>query len=132
MGYKESLEAAGAKVLAFNEFGSYQGDWYAKVDYNGQKGWIHSYYGSCSGCDAFQAEFDYSEHDHGEEYCSPIYDGFKDGCQECEVVKNKLSDFGKSYLSDIQPFENVLKKASENVDWDMDADEMVKWLKENQ
>jgi len=31
--YKESLEAAGAEVLAFESFGSYQGDWVALVWY---------------------------------------------------------------------------------------------------
>lgn len=29
------LEIAGAEVLAYETFGSYQGDWLAKVNYNG-------------------------------------------------------------------------------------------------
>jgi len=59
MGYFEALEAAGAQVLASQTFGSYQGDWFAKVNYNGSTAWVHGCYGSCSGCDAFCAEFDF-------------------------------------------------------------------------
>ena len=60
MSYQEALEAAGATVHAFEFFGSYQGDWWAKVTYNGETGWVHGSYGSCSGCDAFEAEFGFS------------------------------------------------------------------------
>ena len=35
MGYMASLEMAGAKVLSFKEFGSYQGTWLAIVEFNG-------------------------------------------------------------------------------------------------
>lgn len=38
MSYKKCLEIAGAKVIAYEEFGSYQGDWIAVVEYKGVKG----------------------------------------------------------------------------------------------
>ena len=50
MSYCQALEAAGAKILQFKSFGSYQGDWWAKVEYNGEIGWVAGSYGSCSGC----------------------------------------------------------------------------------
>lgn len=56
--YEETLELAGATVHIFQEFGSYQGDWWARVTYNGVTGWVTGSYGSCSGCDAFHGEFD--------------------------------------------------------------------------
>jgi hypothetical protein len=59
MGYKETMQAAGAKVIAYKTFGDYQGTWLAKVEWNGQIGWVEGFYGSCSGCDAFEAEFGY-------------------------------------------------------------------------
>jgi len=46
MSYQIALEAAGAKILAFKEFGSYQGDWWAKVTYKNEMGWIKGCYGS--------------------------------------------------------------------------------------
>ena len=42
MSYQDSLVAAGARVIAFQEFGDWQGS-----------------YGSCDVCDAFQSEFDW-------------------------------------------------------------------------
>jgi hypothetical protein len=60
-GYELALIAAGATVHDFERFGSYQGDWLARVTLpDGRTGWIKDYYGSCSGCDAFEAEFSWS------------------------------------------------------------------------
>lgn len=58
MGYTEALEATGAKVKEYKEFGSYQGTWIAIIE-DGR--FIEGSYGSCSGCDSFQAEFGYSD-----------------------------------------------------------------------
>lgn len=33
MSYENALKAAGAEILEFGQFGSYQGDWWAKVRY---------------------------------------------------------------------------------------------------
>ena len=40
MSYKNALKAAGAKVIEFKYFGSYQGDWVALVEYKGERGWV--------------------------------------------------------------------------------------------
>jgi hypothetical protein len=63
--YQAALEAAGAEVEEFKEFGSYQGDWWARVSFGGRRGWVTGSYSSYSGCDAFEAEFGYgTSHDH--------------------------------------------------------------------
>lgn len=108
MGYSEALEAAGCKVIDFQEFGSYQGTWLAYVKYNGEKGIVEGSYGSCSGCDAFQAEFGYgdapTEHD-GKYYKSEYYwdDDDEITKEEYDKLKSeeekKLKDFGLSYLT---------------------------------
>ncbi|MED4787541.1 hypothetical protein P9429_11665 [Bacillus atrophaeus] len=108
MGYREALESAGAEVLLYEEFGSYQGDWLAKVRYEGQIGWVHDYFGSCSGCDAFEAEF-----------------GWEDPSEE------DLADFGKRYLSYMYTQDEIEARASENLDWDLTAEIMVNFVKEN-
>lgn len=130
-GYKDALEAAGATILADESFGSYQGDWWAKVRYNGSTFWVHVCYGSCSECDAFESEFGNHRgacEDH--EYYSP---GFH--CMACENAqksyRERLVKFGKSYLDDPFTHAQALAKASENLEWDMDASEMVKFLTDN-
>jgi hypothetical protein len=86
--YKLALELAGAEVLKYAEFGSYQGDWLAKVRYEGKEGWVNDYFGSCSGCDAFLGEFAFSSHKCKDlDYHTPIWDGFTEGCEECDRVK---------------------------------------------
>jgi hypothetical protein len=85
-GYQEAMEAAGAKVLAYESFGSYQGEWFAKVDYNGDVGWVAGSFGSCSYCDAFEGEFGWNDHE------SPDYE-------------QRLADFGRTYLDTILPQE---------------------------
>lgn len=110
--YHGVLEMAGATVHAFQDFGSYQGDWLAKVTYNGVTGWIKDSYGSCSGCDSFESESGYEQR-----------------------TKNEWKEFSikfcKDYLEDIRTYEDMLKMCSENLDWDMEAKDMIKFLEEN-
>jgi hypothetical protein len=131
--YKTALECAGANVHCFESFGSYQGDWWAKVTYKEKTFWVHGYYGSCSGCDAFEAEFDYDAHVCGhDQYYYPISDGFRDGCEECQKVKHRLIAFGKGYLEDdIYDQAGAEKKASEDLELDTDAQEMLDFIKSN-
>lgn len=113
-GYQEALAAAGAVVHVFEEFGSYQGDWWAKVTYKGKTGWIKDYYGSCSGCDAFQAEMD---------WCCDT---------ESEKYKKQLADFGAQYLErDLWTNEEAEQEAAKNYCWDVTAEEMVKFIRDN-
>lgn len=128
MSYCEAMEAAGATVHQYEEFGSYQGDWYAKVTYKGETGWVHGWYGSCSGCDSFQAEFDYNSN-----YCNDhkySYDEkFKSTCSACIEQGNnynkRLAEFGENYLMQLMTQEEAEKDVSS-------YDEgQLKFLKEN-
>ena len=130
MSYESALVAAGATVHVMKEFGSYQGDWWAKVTFNGETWWVHGWYGSCSGCDAFQAEFDYGS-DRCEEH---RYDDHPD-CPDCKAAaatyQERLAQFGRGYLDDLYTQDEAIKVASENLEWDSDAQEMVDFIKEN-
>ncbi len=131
MSYESALKAAGADVHCFEQFGSYQGDWWAKVTYKGMTGWVNGSYGSCSHCDAFSAEFGYKagcqiafeEHT----YCP------EDSCSDCKSSKEdydrRLIAFGEGYLENILSQEQAEAKAAENIEWDLDAGEMLQWIK---
>lgn len=130
MSYKQALEAAGAEVLAFQEFGSYQGEWFALVNYNGEKQWINGWYGSCSGCDAFEAEFGY-----GAEECDEHRYNRQDDCEDCKAksaeYQQKLADFGRTYLVNGMTQQEIEKQAGQNSDWDGEATAMVEFVKAN-
>lgn len=111
MSYQESLEAAGDTIIAFEQFGSYQGEWYALVEWNGERGWVNGCFGSCSYCDAFEAEFGWSADE-------------EDGYQQ------KLADFGRVYLEGMMSQDAAEKAAGENISWDSDAEEMLKFVQE--
>lgn len=113
MGYIKALEAAGASVIAYEQFGSYQGEWWAKVSYEGCIQYVNGAFGSCSYCDAFESEFGYAEED-------------EEGYQE------RLSDFGRTYLEGCSySLEEAIEQASRYSSWDSEAKDMVEWLKAN-
>lgn len=113
MSYQRALEAAGAEVLSFEEFGSYQGEWWAKVRVNGQEGWINGCFGSCSGCDAFEAEFGWYDDESSAAY------------------QEKLADFGRPYVDGLMTQEEAEKSAARNIEWDSDAEPMLAYIKAN-
>lgn len=125
--YKDALEAAGFTVHAYEQFGSYQGDWLAKVTApNGREGYIRDYYGSCCGCDALEADIGY-ENSHCEKHEYHQYD-----CEDCKSVERKnLGEFGKKYIAEVLTKEEALAEASKNIDWDSDAKVMVDWINSN-
>lgn len=114
MGYQEAMEAAGAKVIDMVGFNDYQGTWYALVEYKGERGWVTGYYGSCSGCDAFEGEFEWNASD-GEDY------------------QKRLADFGRGYLMHIMTNEEMLEEGKSYADdfWDTDAKEVVAYIEAN-
>jgi hypothetical protein len=131
MSYEEALKAAGAEVLEYESFGSYQGDWWAKVRWNGGTGWINGSYGSCSGCDSFEAEFGWND-DQCEEH---RYDEKQDGCESCRAAaaeyQRRLADFGRQYLDTIYSQAEAEAEAARNIEWDSDAPAMLAWIKEH-
>jgi len=109
MGYEQALKAAGAEVYILEHFGSYQGEWLALVEFNGNAGWVEGSYGSCSGCDSFESEFDYRD-------------------DEKEDYKDRLAEFGMRYLDTIYKTPEILPKYIKQAEWDLDAEEIVKFL----
>lgn len=105
-GYEAALEAAGATVLRFEQFGSYQGDWLAQV---GPDAYVRGSYGSCSGCDAFEAEFGFDE--------------------KRADYQTRLAAFGKEYLDTTYTRDELVKEFTKQSTWDMDAKEILTWLK---
>lgn len=133
--YADCLRLAGAEILAYETFGSYQGDWIAKVRYSGQVYWIRGYYGSCTHCDGLKAELNFDYHycendsvfrDELSEYMENV-----EFCEECAKVLTKARILGESYLeNDNFSYQELLKKFEEDSEWDYDAREVVRWLKE--
>lgn len=112
--YHFCLEFAGIKVLAFEKFGSYQGDWLALVKVNNKLGFIKDHYGSCDGCDAFQGEVSY----HFEKKTGDPQ-GYK---------AQDLINFGNRYKDNILTYEKTLSEVSKYKAWDSEALMMIKWV----
>lgn len=128
MSYAKAMQAAGAEVIEFECFGSYQGEWWAKVRYEGRIGWVQGSYGSCSGCDAFEGEFGFAYMD-----CEEHRWDHKDDCTACQEAKRqydkRLADFGRLYLDELIPQEKAEEVAARNIEWDSEAQGMLDWLK---
>lgn len=107
MAYRAALEAAGAEVHEFQEFGSYQGDWIAKVTFKGETGFVRGSYGSCSGCDAFESEF-----------------GYEDPTPE------QLASFGLPYLEGLYADTTaLLRELDMGAKWDSDCEVAASWVR---
>lgn len=104
--YITALEAAGMKVLADREFGDYQGDWIALVEYNGEIGYIQDCYGSCSGCDSYESDVGY------------------------DATPEQIREFGLRYTDQIVSYDLLMKKYQEQGKWDREANDVVKFLEE--
>lgn len=92
-GYPRTLVAAGATVHHYWQSGDYGGVWAAHVTLpDGRTGWILDYYGSCSGCDAYKAEFMYGSRESPE----------------------KLAEFGRSYFDQLLTRAEALAKCDES------------------
>lgn len=128
MSYENTLTAAGARVIDFAQFGDYQGNWYARVEYDGKIGWVTGSYGSCSGCDAFESEFGYSyaDHKHGDRYINPggDYADFDLTCAQCLVLLGDLAEFGKGYTDLFMTQEQAEAEAkNDHYSWDLNGNE---------
>lgn len=133
MSYEQALEAAGAQVIVFEEFGSYQGDWWALVKYKGETGWVNGSYGSCSGCDAFEGEFGYGNgYNGGGGFWDYETDQYREPTdKERKDYEARLADFGKTYLDGVMTQEQAEAAASANLEWDSDAPAMLEFIRKN-
>lgn len=111
MSYMDALEAAGAKVIRYEYFGDYQGTILAEVEYDGRRGYVDISYGSCSGCDSYQAFEDDFDWDIGPD-------------------EEALAEFGRRYLEDIESADKLIEQFAKRLDWDYEAEDAIKWLRE--
>ena len=113
MSYECALKAAGCNVVEIEYFGSYQGDWYAAVEIDGEKGVVTGSHGTCSHCDAFESEFGYDAY-------------------ESDDYSQRLADFGKTYLP-VLPADHFITPIQKSIDdgynWN-DEEEVLAWLKQ--
>ena len=134
MSYQNALQAAGAEVLASERFGAYQGDWWSLVNWKGQTFWVHGAFGSCSVCDAFQSEFYPSEHKHpNDSYFTPAWAKLKElkpDCSDCISFLSQLKSFREGYPTNPLSQAEAEAKAAEALDWDLDAQPMLDWIKQ--
>lgn len=109
MSYKLALEAAGFTVHRIKYFGSWSGQWVAYVtDPEGNQGFIQDWYGSCSVCDAFEADVGWEPWDDAEE-------------DEKEQYNRKVKEFGTRYYNTLLTEEQLWKVF--DTSWDAtDAD----------
>jgi hypothetical protein len=130
MSYRRAMTAAGAKVLAFAEFGSYEGTWLAEVEYQGTRQLIKGSYGSCPGCDAYEGELGYESHEHPDNDYVSIGDieDYKADCSTCQDYQTRMTAFGKAYLDAPSDPGLVRKKFEEDSEWDSDAKDVLAWL----
>lgn len=114
--YDAALWATGVKVLGSERFGSYQGDWWALVEFqNRERYFINGSFGSCSVCDAFQAQFESGS-------------GF-DEPQDRPDYLHRLKAFGREYLTDCRTYEQAMEEAATNESWDLEAGAVIAWIK---
>jgi len=132
LSYQLAIEKAGAEILLYKQFGSYQGDWLAKVIYEGKQMWIHGAYGSCSGCDSFQAEFDNCSHDCpiGGDCFDPLWNDNFHKCNECLTILNRLIEFGLHYLYNNAYTQEEIEAQFKAKDWG-DYEEMLEYITKN-
>ena len=84
MSYQSLIEERGIRILIEEMIGDYQGDWLFFVKQGRKYGFVSVGYGSCSGCDAYDAAMDDGTLDElGEEIVASIewFDSLKSAKQ---------------------------------------------------
>ena len=120
-GYVRALWACGLKVVSSFRTKDYQGTWWALVEFpNGERYFVRDEFGSCSVCDPYLSEF--------ERWTSPETGEYED-FQERPDYLHRLAAFGRQYVANCMTESQALEEASKNIDWDMDAQESVDWIK---
>lgn len=139
MSYEQALTAAGATVHASEHFGSYQGEALADLTYEGRRGILSFGFGSCSGCDSWEAFEGYGDNescpDHKYEYNSSV----TDRCVLCGVAKalwqSRVADFGRDMLNGVMfttaELARYREQLVEQTEWDHDAQAQLRWFDEH-
>lgn len=137
MGYSEAIEANGVKIKTYKEFGSYQGTFIAVLE-DGR--FIEGSYGSCSGCDAYEAEFGYADRPEevdGKYYKRASWDqssvcSIEEYEQALAEYEEKHRRFGQSYVDAAESKEEILAryevKCTGDYAWHDDK-EILEWIR---
>ncbi len=110
--YVDALERAGATVTDSEYFGSYQGEWFARVGDTVVTG----SFGSCSGCDWIEAELGYGY--------GPEYDAHE------EAVLTRIgSELLEGAITIGSPeWDKLTADQERSAEWDFDAKSILTWL----
>ena len=100
--YKQALELAGYEVESLQYFGTDQGTWIAKLK---DGTFIEGCFGSCADCDRIKS---------------------LQGYDRCEIPDKELKEFGEGYTAKTK--ESLVKQYTEQAKWDVDAEEVLKFL----
>lgn len=125
-GYPDILSRLYDEVYCYEEFGSYQGDWLAKVRKGDKVFWLKGCFGSCSGCDWFLGKEDYP----WTLKCKNFEEAKKQYQEETDRI---LKDFEDDYGSDTYTQEE-LEKYYDDLDkeyFDTDDAYMITFVKMN-
>ncbi len=118
--YETLLETPDSHVLAFKEFGFYEGTWIAKVRYKDKIIWIKDYYGSCSGCDTLEhIKFEYKLASLREK-----------NIEEKLRITNVLAEMAKDYLENGITFEELEAELAKDMQENSDTQEAMKFIQE--
>lgn len=119
--YEKALEIIGARVLAFADFKTIDGDWIALVEYQDKSGYILGRYGSSPSEWSFLSDLGTSHFEN------PALTRERWG--EVIYTRHRWLRF---QLDNLLTYEVVMKRAIEIARYDLDAQRMVKFLYQNQ
>lgn len=133
MHYDEALKLAGAEVLAYNRFGSPTGHWWAKVDWQGRRAWVHGFFGVCPHCDVIESEIGefYHRHDGMNRRVDGRVSDFQEGCESCQEMSRRLLRIAREHLDNMVDQADAEVLAANSPHRGVDRDEMTEWLRAN-
>jgi len=113
-------QVQGKKCLAFEMFGSYQGDWIAVLDAGENLELWKGYYGSCSGCDWLEANAGWGDYDLPEEKAKEY---FKEDHPFVVIPKETMTRI------DLKTFTEILPANTRSEIYDFSPEKLFKAIK---
>ena len=123
--YEEAFACVEGVTVEWAEYyGSYQGNFLCKIQKAGETLYIYDSYGSCSGCDSFQAEFGWSTYYYESEGVTQE--------ERLAHVKQRMAKWSFSYIESALPLQQMMNYLqNECGQWDDEAIKALKRLEEN-
>ena len=102
MSYISALEAAGAKVIRYEYFSSYQGTILAEVEYEGKHGYVEIINVDLDDCKAYRG---------------------------VAYTEQEIVSFGRKFLEEyFESAERLIEQTSPQLEWSYDAGDKIKWV----